>query len=367
MLLILAVWVKRYLKSLTLGCDNPLSLPALRAPVPDPPKVSVILAARNEERVIEQCLRSLTRQSYENYEVIVADDRSTDATGKIIAEKFPSVKQVKIPSLPNGWAGKSHALWCARQEARGDWLLFTDADTVHSPLSLRVPLTFARNNGVEMLMLLSRPVIVTFWEKILQPVACIMLFILFPLERINRQESRLAFGNGQYILISRRAYDLIGGHERLRDFPLEDIAMAQNAKRAGVNFRLLHGGEFVQCRMYSSLDELWKGWERIYFLIFSDYIWILPPLISVIAVLSLFPYAGLFLDPPLALLSLLFLHLASERTYRFIHADRRYIFFHPVGCALLMGILWSAFWKKVRGKGVLWKGKRYYGQNFLAR
>jgi len=367
MLLILAVWIKRYLDSLLLDTMNHFSGPSLRPPLPDPPRVSVIVAARNEARVIERCLRSLTTQRYPNYAIIVADDRSTDSTAEIIREKFPSVRYVRIPSLPEGCAGKSHALFVAQREATGEWLLFTDADTIHSEHAILAPLTYALKNRVQMLTLLSQPLSVSFWEKLLQPITCLMLFMLFPVERINKPGGRTAFANGQYILIRRDAYDLIGGHGQLLTFPLEDIAMAQNAKRKNVRFELLYGGDVLTCRMYSSLRELWSGWERIFFLIFSDRIVLLPAIIAIIITLSLMPYAGIFFSPRLALAQLLFVHLSSERAYAFIHADRRYIIAHPFGCAILIGILWSAFWKKICGGGVSWKGRRYYQQNFLNR
>jgi cellulose synthase/poly-beta-1,6-N-acetylglucosamine synthase-like glycosyltransferase len=367
MLIILAIWGIRYLESLRLDKINPFNDPSLRVSPPDPPRVSIVVAARNEERVIERCMQSLVRQRYPNYEVIVADDRSTDSTAEIVKKKFPSVRCIEIPSLPSGYAGKSHALWAAQKEATGEWLLFTDADTIHSEDSILAPLNYALKNRVRMLTLLSQPLSRNFWEKVIQPITCLMLFMLFRVERINRPGNRAAFANGQYILIHRSAYDLIGGHGELLAFPLEDIAMAQNVKRKKLRFALLYGGDVLKCRMYSSFRELWRGWERIFFLIFSDRIWLLPAIIAVIIALSLAPYAGLFFSPRLALAQLILIHLASERAYAFIHADRRYIFAHPLGCAILIGILWSAFWKKATRRGVVWKGKRYYRQNFLSR
>jgi glycosyltransferase involved in cell wall biosynthesis len=327
----------------------------------------VILAARDEERTIEECLRSLLKQCYENFEIIVADDRSTDRTAHIVQEKFPGVVCVRIDSLSDGCAGKSHALSVAQAHATGEWLLFTDADTIHGPFSIQTPLAYALRHDVRMLSLLSRPLAVGFWEKALQPVIGLFLFMLFPLERVNAAGDRMAFANGQYILITREAYDRIGGHAALLRFPLEDIVMAQNAKRRGCTVGLLYAGDVVQCRMYDSLGDLWTGWERIFFLIFSDAPWRIPVIIALIVVMSLVPYAGLWFCPWLAAAQLVFLHLASARAYAFIGADRRYVLTHPLGCAALAGILWGAFWKKVRGTGVMWKGMRYYGQEFLKR
>ncbi|MEJ2744911.1 MAG: glycosyltransferase family A protein, partial [bacterium] len=186
MLIILAIWGIRYLESLRLDKINPFNDPSLRVSPPDPPRVSIVVAARNEERVIERCMQSLVRQRYPNYEVIVADDRSTDSTAEIVKKKFPSVRCIEIPSLPSGYAGKSHALWAAQKEATGEWLLFTDADTIHSEDSILAPLNYALKNRVRMLTLLSQPLSRNFWEKVIQPITCLMLFMLFRVERINR-------------------------------------------------------------------------------------------------------------------------------------------------------------------------------------
>lgn len=367
MLMVLAVWAKRCVAAFRLRSPALIFRPAPGIPSGTPPMVSVILAARNEEANIAECLRSLLGQRYDNYEIIVADDRSSDNTAAIVREHFPSVTLLSVNNLPEGCAGKSHALSLAQEHAGGEWLLFTDADTVHSPDSISAPLAYALEHDVHMLSLLSRPVSVGFWEKLLQPLVCLFLFMLFPLERINRKGGGMAFANGQYILIRRAAYDSIGGHGRLLSFPLEDIAMAQNAKRAGLTLNLLFGGDLVACRMYRSFAELWEGWERIFFLIFSDAIWLIPIIAALIAVLSILPYAGLLFCPWLAAAQLVLLHIATARAYAYIGADRRYVFGHPVGCALLIGLLWGAFWKKVRGRAVEWKGLQYFGQPFLRR
>jgi chlorobactene glucosyltransferase len=367
MLFVLAVWVKRYAVSLALPRMERLSDPSLSEPLSTPPLVSVLVAARNEERTIARCLDSLLAQRYPRFEVIVADDRSEDSTPELLRTRYPSVRTVRIDSLPGGCAGKSHALSVAAREARGDWLLFTDADTVHSPLSIQVPLSWAVRNGVGALSLLPAPACVGFWEKSVQPIVGIMLFMLFPLPRINRDRGRMAFANGQYLLVRRDAYALIGGHEAVRSFPLEDIAMAQNAKSRGVRLRLLPGRDVFRCRMYTSLGGLVAGWERIFYLIFSDAAWALPLLAACVLIFDILPYLAAPWWPRLALAQLAVMHLAAERGYRFIGADRRYVFAHPLGCAVAVRILLGAFWKMVTGRGVSWKGGRYHAQAFLFR
>ncbi len=367
MLLVLAVWVRRYLAALLAPRQDLLRDPALREPLADPPLVSVLVAARNEERCIGRCLDSLLAQRHPRTEIIVADDGSEDSTPEILRARFPSVHTVRVPPPPDGCAGKSHALAVAAGAARGDWLLFTDADTEHGPHSIGVPLAWAIREGVGALSLLPAPACEGFWEKTVQPVIGIALFLLFPLRRINRDRSRMAFANGQYFLFERAAYERIGGHAAVLSFPLEDIALAQNAKRAGVRFRLLPGRALLRCRMYSSLRSLRAGWERIFFLVFSDLIWALPVVALAAALLSFLPYLALPRWPRLALAQLVAMHLAAERGYAFIGADRRFVFVHPLGAAVLIGILAGAFWKKIGGRGVRWKGRRYRSQPFLLR
>lgn len=360
MVVILLVWIQRYFRSLKLSGKNPLADPGLRPPLETPPLVSVILAARNEEDNIERCLASLSSERYGNYEIIVADDRSTDNTGRIIRDKFPHVKSVKISSLPEGCSGKSHAIFQAQKQARGEWLLFTDADTIHSEQSIQTPLSYALRNRLHMLSLIPQPVTASFWEKVIQPLAGLLLFILFLPERVNKHGSKSAFGVGQYILVRRDAYDKIGGHGKLLKFPFEDIEMSRNARRNNLNYMLLYGNGVFKSRMYSSLAELWNGWERIFFLTFNNQIWVLPALTLLIALLSLLPYIAVFYYPLLGAPQLLLIHLSLERSYSFIGADRKYIFTHPLGSILLMAILWSAFFKKILKRGVAWRGKQYY-------
>jgi glycosyltransferase involved in cell wall biosynthesis len=360
MFIILGVWIQRYLRALFLFRKNPLAGEELRKPIENPPRVTVILAARNEEANIERCLTSLSRQRYDNYEIIAADDRSTDSTARIIRGKFPRVRYVKISSLPDEYSGKSHAIYQAQKRAHGEWLLFTDADTIHSEYSILAPLTYALKHNVDMLSLIPEPITIGFWEKVIQPFMGLTLFLLFQPERINRPGTKSAFGVGQYILIHREAYARIGGHKRLLGFPFEDIAMAQNAKKHNLRYTFMFSDSVYKSRMYGSFSEIWEGWERIFFLIFSGRIWMLPLIISTVLLLSLLPYIAVFYYPLLGALQLLFLHLAMERSYRFVRADRRYIFTNPLGCFILVSVLGSAFIKKILRKGVTWRGKHYY-------
>ena len=124
--------------------------------------------------------------------------------------------------------------------------------------------------------------------------------------------------------------------------------------------RLLYGGGVFKTRMYRSFSKLWNGWERIFFLLFCDRIWLLPIVALFIFILSLIPYGALLFSPGLGLAQLFFMHLSAERAFAYLGADRRYVFAHPLGCLAMAGILLSAFWKKAVRRGVTWRGRRYH-------
>jgi glycosyltransferase involved in cell wall biosynthesis len=234
--------------------------------LPDPPLVSAILPARDEEANLGDCLASVCRQMYPNLEILVADDRSRDGTGEIarrFAAEDPRIRVLTIDHLPPGWTGKTHALDRAAKLARGEWLWFLDADTLHAPESLSILMEYARRQDASLVSLLPELRCETFWEHVVQPLGGIVLMQSFPLQRVHSQRSPLAFANGQYILIRRTAYDAAGGHEAVRDRFVEDIALARRVKALGLPIRVALVRGIVRCRMYSSLGQLVRGWSRI--------------------------------------------------------------------------------------------------------
>ncbi len=232
----------------------------------DPPLVTAILPAKDEEENILACLESLLGQSYPRLEVIVADDRGVDRTAAIargVAERDPRARVLSITELPPGWTGKTHALHRAAPLAGGSWLWFIDADTRHHPRSLSVMMELARVHEASLVSLLPEQRLETFWERIVQPIAGVTLMQSFPTGRIHDPRSACAFANGQFILIERSAYESAGGHQAVRDRFVEDIALATRVKRLDRPIRLAFCRGLVDCRMYSTLGQLVRGWSRI--------------------------------------------------------------------------------------------------------
>jgi chlorobactene glucosyltransferase len=233
---------------------------------PEPPMVTAVLPAKDEEANLGACLASVCRQTYPNLEVLVVDDRSADRTGEIaqwFAAQDERIRVLTIDHLPPGWTGKTHALHQAAGQARGDWLWFLDADTLHAPEGLSIMMEYARRQRAALVSLLPELRCETFWEQVVQPLGAIVLMQSFPLHVVHRQDSPLAFANGQYLLIERSAYDTVGGHEAVRDRFVEDIALAGRVKALGLPIRVALIRGIVTCRMYASLPQLVRGWSRI--------------------------------------------------------------------------------------------------------
>ncbi|HEU5335733.1 MAG TPA: glycosyltransferase [Terriglobales bacterium] len=233
------------------------------------PVVSVIVPARNEEAALGACLQSLVSQSGVEHEIIVVDDASTDRTREI-ARSFAGVRVVEAEALPAGWTGKCNAVACGARLARGSWLLFTDADTVHRPGSLAASLQEAQQYQAALLSYSPRQEVRGFWEKAVMPVVFAELTRVYRTEDINDPASPAAAANGQYLLITREAYDAVGGHAGVIHSLLEDVALARAVKRSGRRMRFRFGGDRVHARMYRNFAQLREGWTKNLALLFES-------------------------------------------------------------------------------------------------
>ncbi len=380
MLAVLAMWIYRLYEALTSKRKNHYLAPGMYPPVPkDVPLVSILIPARNEERNIGKCVESLCGLDYPNYEVFVVDDRSTDRTAQIVEEfthKDPRIHLVRNQELHEGWTGKNFALFKGQSLAKGRWLLFSDADTVHAPQSLSQAIQLAKNKKLDMITLLPSLTGETFWEKLLQPIAGAILMIYFPIQKANDPASPVAFANGQYILIKREMYERLGTHENLRSYFLEDIAMAKAVKALKGRMLVVPAPTLYETRMYKDFTEIWNGWSRIYFYIFEKHFLRLLSTIFGVFVVSLLPvFALLFLLCwwliatelshytwtifALSILQVVLMRLAVFRYYTLSGCNPYYSILNPVGCCIIIGILADSIWKIFSKKGMTWRGTTY--------
>ncbi len=365
-------------------------------PTPPPtnaPLISVCVPARNEERNIRLCVESILAQDYPNFEVIVLEDRSTDATPEVLHDLLmesgsllpkehtpagrPALHIILGSDLPTGWAGKPHALFQASAAARGEWLCFVDADTFLSPTTLSSSYAKAIEANADMFTIMTRQIMGSFWEKVVMPIVMTALSVGFSPRKVNDPKRKDAIANGQFILIKRAVYDAIGGHERIKDQIVEDKAISEQVKWNGYRLIVANGYAVAGTRMYTSLPEMWEGWTKNIYLGLSDrpslmLLGAFGAFILLVAalVLPLWPLLGLFwylqgggwLALIVILQSLILWTIviyARARVASGMGIPPRYAFTLPLGAAVFAAMMFTSAWKVLSGKGVVWKGRMY--------
>jgi len=352
-------------------------------PAPPPagaPLISVCIPARNEERNIRACVEAVLAQEYPNLEVIVLDDRSTDATPSIltdIASHDSRLRPISGSDLPKGWAGKPHALFQASAVARGDWLCFVDADTFLSPITLSSCYRKALETKADMFTIMTFQVLGSFWEKVVMPLIMTALSVGFSPRKVNDPKRKDAIANGQFILIKRSVYDAVGGHASVKDNIVEDKAISEQVKWKGYRLIVADGMRLVRTRMYTSMPEMWEGWTKNIYLglrdqsglialgIFGAFLTILASVfLPVWPLLGIFWYlkdggwmAGTLVIESLLLWSYLIYARAVIATK--MEISPWYALTIPLGAGIFGAMMFTSAWKVISRKGVTWKGRVY--------
>lgn len=362
---------------------NQYHLDIIVKPTPPPSDVSLIsvcVPARNEERNIRACVDAILAQDFPNFEVIVLDDRSTDGTSDILRQLSTQSDRLNVihgSNLPEGWAGKPHALFQAAASARGEWLCFVDADTFLSPAALSSCHAKAVETKADMFTIMTFQILGSFWEKVIMPIVMSSLSVGFSPRRVNDPNAKDAIANGQFIMIKRAVYDAIGGHASVKDQIVEDKAIAEHVKWNGYRLIVANGYAVARTRMYTTLAEMWEGWTKNIYLGLSDrpslmWLGVFGAFILLIAalVLPLWPLAGIlwFLNggswPAMTVIlqSLLLWAVviyARARVASGMGISPWYALTLPVGAAVFAAMMVASTWKVLSGKGVRWKGRTY--------
>lgn len=353
----------------------------------DAPLVSVLVPARNEARRISPCLVSLLAQDYPNYEIVVLDDHSEDSTAGVVLglglsrEKMSPRRLIEGLPLPAGWTGKGWACHQLAAAARGEYLLFTDADTVHAPGALSACVGHAIDQQASMLSAWPRQETGTWSEKAVIPLVYVLLLGALPHRILHRLQRRpdyarrmsarglatLGAANGQYILFRRDAYEAIGGHAAVRDHLVEDVALGRLvAARTAEGMRLINcdGSQLVRCRMYTSFAEVWEGFTKNLRAAFAESaatFWMFGVLQAVGLVLpfvwACLPWvSGRWWWLPVSQVVWLYA-LRAVLALRF-RTSWTGVWLHPVGQALSLVIGLNS-WRLSARRGVTWKGRTY--------
>lgn len=352
-------------------------------PDSDSPLISIIIPARNEAGNIRRCIEALQSQTYPNFELIVVDDGSTDATPVILQDLQAAAKDTLHPGrlsiisgseLPPGWAGKPHAIHQGHQAAGGEWLCFIDADTFANPDLISSTYQAAVNLGADMLSILTYQELVGFWEKVILPLVFTALTVGFPAQRVNDPTKPDAIANGQFILIRRSAYEAVGGHEAVRDQIAEDKALAVIVKGAGYRLIVGDGRELARTRMYTSLPEIWEGWVKNIYLGMQDRLGLLlvGAIVGLTAALALPLWtmlsiawaasgggwvAVLVAAESLALWGYILYN--RHRVNRAMEISSWYGLTLPLGALFFTAMMLVSAYSVFSGRGVKWRGRRY--------
>lgn len=337
------------------------------------PTLSVLIPARNEEANIERCLASILAQDYPGVEVLLLDDASTDGTRAIVerlAASDPRLRCIPGAPLPEGWTGKNHACHQLAQEARGDLLLFTDADTKYEQGSLQRLAAEAQRDRADLLSLIPDQRMASFWERVFMPMLqfVTMCYLPFPLLARARSSS-LAMANGQCMLFRRSAYDRVGGHATFRASLVEDVWLARAVKREGLRLRVHDGAGAVSCRMYDSLDAIREGFSKNLFpglnasmpLAAGVFLWsfasgVLPFLLLPAGALSVVRESDWYTHAVLASLLMLAIRLLLALRFR---QPLFSVLLHPLAQLLFLHILAVSAFRFRSGRGTAWKGRTY--------
>jgi chlorobactene glucosyltransferase len=347
----------------------------------NPPLVSVIVPARNEAHNIARCVTSILSTTYPNLELIVVDDSSTDGTAQIAraaANGDPRARFMTLPPLPEGWFGKQWACATGAKVARGNVLQFTDADTVHGADLVTRSINAMRRTRAQLFSVAGRQELGGFWEKVIQPQIFTILAMRYGgTESITQSTNvRDKIANGQCIFVTHDSYNAIGGHASVRSSVAEDLMLAQRFFAARKRVVMMLGLNQLSTRMYASLREIIRGWQKNVFAggldsvpfgkvgrtIFPLFL-LMPPLMELLPPLALaLAVGGLASSGTLlvwAAISGAVTLLWWIVVYITVGENPLHALAYPLGALVLLYIFFTAV---IRGRRVSWKGRTYISQ-----
>jgi len=333
------------------------------------PRVSIIVPARNEEEHVEQALLRLLALDYKNCEVIAVNDRSTDRTGAAM-DRVASTPQahgrlriIHVASLPAGWMGKPHAMWSAANQASGEWLLFTDADVLFKPDSLRRAVRYAESERTDHLVLYPRLVMHSPGERMM--VAFFQTLFVFGHRpwKVADRRTKDHMGVGAFNLIRRNAYDAIGTYQALRFEVLDDMKLGKLVKNAGYTQRVVFGEDLISLRWVKGVMGMAQNLTKNMFAIVSFQRWRMLASVFTLVFLNLLPFLGIWFAQgwaraayAVALVSIAGLYVGMSRMS---DVPAYYFFLHPVSSAMFAYILTRSMVLTLRQRGIFWRGTFY--------
>ena len=347
------------------------------------PRVSIIVPARNEERIMEQALNTLLALDYDNYEVIAVNDRSTDSTGDImerVAESrnlhfhqnqgemghrcpVASLRVIHHTELPTGWLGKTHAMWTAAKQATGDWLLFTDADVLFKPDSLRRALAYAESEPADHVVLFPQMIMRRAGEFMM--IAFFQTMFMFGHRpwKVADPSTDDHMGVGAFNLVRRRVYEAVGTYEALRMEVLDDMKLGKVVKKAGFAQRNVFGGDLISIRWARGAMGVVDNLTKNFFAVLSFQWWRAALSVLGLAFLNFGPFLGVGLAHgwarlpyAVALGSMFLIYLGMSWRSA---VPPYYFLLHPVSAALFIYTLLRSTVLTLWNDGIEWRGTKY--------
>lgn len=328
------------------------------------PTISAIVPARNEELNIATCVRSIALQP-EVLEILVINDQSTDRTVEIVRElaaEIPILRLLETADLPAGWVGKNNAVWLGAQNAKGKWLLFTDADATLAEGATAKAFQLAQENSAALVSFSPEQTLVSWYEKALIPFVYCRLARKFSYSDVNDPKLPAAAANGQFLLIQRTTYDAVGGHAAVAGEVLEDVALARRVKEDSWGIWFGPGMGYVSTRMYRSFSQMWSGWRKnLYQLmggasgsVFNEFEGAFPWMTFLVLLFGIkFPLATF-----VAVVLLLFRQISYGMELARNQFPFKFIIYYIPAVFFYAAVLFASYRSYSRGK-VAWKGREY--------
>lgn len=333
------------------------------------PLISIILAVRDEERNIGDCILSFQNQTYSNWEMIIIDDRSRDGTAYIVEEMQKKDSRIRLvrnmEEPPLNWNGKIYANGKGVEDARGEWLVFTDADTRHHRAHLQSALAYCLHKNAAVLTILPGQICRGFWENTIQPFIFWLFWDYFPPRSLNKKKCKRAVASGTFFLVRRDTYETIGGWASVHNTIPDDVAFMERAKSLNLSAHLVLATRTLRVRMYQGFAESFEGWSRymlsgannnilivffemLYALAFNFLPFLFPFFIG------RYPCSSVLLA-----LSAVLIFIIRYTINRLLGVAGGWAFAHPAGSLMLAAISLNALYRRITGKGIKWKGRIY--------
>jgi glycosyltransferase involved in cell wall biosynthesis len=343
-----------------------ITTPERNANAETQPLVSVIVPARNEAREIERCLRSLIAQDHPNLEIIAVNDRSEDATGAImdtLAAESARVRVIHVRELPEGWLGKTHAMWLAASQAKGEWLLFTDGDIVFHPETVRRAVAYAHRSGAEHFVLYPSIALHTIGERMMISFFAAMFVMTNRPWKIAEKGNREHVGIGAFNMITRRAYDALGTYEALRLNVIDDLSLGKRAKQFGIAQRMAIGPGLITVRWAKGAFGVVQNLEKNFFALLKFRVTLAIGVTLLTLIGNLAPFVGVIIAPGWARLVFAAACLGIFGIYAqaatLLRVSPLYFLLHPVATLLVAYTMLNSVLHAVTNRGIVWRGTKY--------